>query len=175
MGDALRDDDSSGCEVVSSTSEIEVRPMTAADVRSVSELGIQSKASWGYSSEMMDVFSRELTLDERSLDELLDAQVACRSGQVLGYFTIRRHPDDVTELEHLFVHPKHFRQGIGCQLLQIALTSAARTGAATLTVIADAHSVGFYERFGAIRAGEHRSSIPGRVIPVVEFSLDQSS
>lgn len=145
--------------------------MSAADLKEVTRLGIASKASWGYSEQAMRIFAGELTLDEEHLDALLDAQVACEDGRILGYFTIRRHGDGVTELEHLFVRPDRFRQGLGAQLLQAARASAYRHGVEKLTIIADPNSSGFYEKFGAIHTGEHQSSIPDRVIPIYEIAV----
>jgi len=156
------------------TDDVTLRNMTVADLPQVSRLGIRSKATWGYAPKLMRVFTKELTLEASTLEQLSAAQVACRSEQILGYSTIREHSDGITELEHLFVHADHFGQGIGRELLEAALASAASTGAEKLTVVADPHAAGFYERFGAARVGEHQSSIPGRVIPVLEFKLGHS-
>lgn len=142
--------------------------MTPGDLAIVSQLGIESKRSWGYDADQMSVFAKELTLSPESLSGLLVAEVACLAGEIVGYSTIRRHPDGIVELEHLFVAPERFHQGIGRTLFFSAKDQAALRGIARLTIIADPNSAGFYEKLGAIKSGDHQSSIPGRVIPIYE-------
>jgi predicted N-acetyltransferase YhbS len=144
------------------------RPMALDDLATVSQLGIASKQSWGYDTNQMRVFADELTLSPNAFRGLLAAEVACRGGEIVGYYTLRRHADGSAELEHLFVAPERFHQGIGRALFSSAIKQASSRGVATLTIIADPNSAGFYERLGAKKAGDHQSSIPGRVIPIFE-------
>ncbi|HTI97381.1 MAG TPA: GNAT family N-acetyltransferase [Dongiaceae bacterium] len=73
-------------------------------------------------------------------------------------------------MEHLFVAPDRFRQGIGKLLLHQARKTAAARRHARVTILADPHAAGFHEKFGARQAGMHQSSIPGRKIPVYELA-----
>jgi len=118
----------------------------------------------------MSVFRRELTLSEESIQELIASEVAVINDEIVGYFTIRKHADKVVELEHLFVAPTMFRQGVGSTLLRKARETALSLGEPTLTIIADPNSAGFYERAGAVFVGDHQSSISGRTIPIYELS-----
>ena len=145
-----------------------LRPMTPGDLAAVSQLGIASKGSWGYDADQMRVFAKELTLSPEAFDGLLVAEVACRGEEIVGYYTIRQHADGITELEHLFVAPEWFHRGIGGTLYGSALQQAAAHGFAKLTIIADPHSAGFYEKLGAKKTGDHQSGIPNRIIPIYE-------
>ena len=151
---------------------IQLRHILPADAAAVSELGIRSKASWGYGPEEMAIFARELTFSGEDIPSRTDAAVAMVDGEVVGYFTLRAHPNGVTELEHLFVHPDWFHQGIGKALLQAALRAARDRGIDTITIIADPNSTGFYLKHGAVVVGEHTSSIKGRTIPVLSMPTD---
>ena len=130
------------------------RPMTAVDLEIVAQLGIDSKRSWGYDAHQMRTFTEELTLSAESLTGLLHAEVACLGEEVVGYYTIHQNPGKEAELEHLFIAPDRFRQGIGSALFRRAMDQAARRGVAKLTIIADPNSTGFYEKFGAKRIGD---------------------
>ncbi len=157
--------------------EMVLRTMTPADLTEVTQLGISSKARWGYSPEMMAIFATELTVDAAGLNALLSAEVITKKfaggkEHILGYYTMCEHSDGGVELKHLFIHPDYFRQGIGCSLLQAAFASLANNRIDKLVVIADPHSVGFYEKYGAVQVGEHQSSVSGRTIPVLEFTLE---
>jgi predicted N-acetyltransferase YhbS len=146
------------------------RPMTPGDLATVSKLGIASKRSWGYDANQMSVFANELTLSPEAFEGLLVAEVACLGPDIVGYYTIRQHADGIVELEHLFVAPQRFHQGLGRRLFRNAMNQAALRGVAKLTIIADPNSAGFYERLGAKKTGDHRSSIPGRIIPIYEVA-----
>lgn len=146
--------------------------MTPDDLAIVSNLGIASKRSWGYDADRMSVFAPELTISRDAFASLLDAEVACVEGEVVGFYTLRRHSDGSTELEHLFVAPDWSHRGVGSLLLGRALERAALRGAAKLLITADPNSAGFYERFGAWKIGDRASSIPNRTIPMYEISTD---
>lgn len=146
--------------------------MTLDDLAEISSLAIESKASWGYSPEEMEIFEEELTLTQSYLDNMADAQVAIRNNQVVGYYTVRLHELDAPELDHLFVSASRLHQGIGSKLLASSLQFAEHSGAETLMVVSDPNAEGFYKRHGAIKKGNHASSIAGRTIPILEFALD---
>lgn len=151
-------------------STISLRAMTPDDLAAVSTLGIASKQSWGYDADHMRVFAAELTLSPEALAGLLMAEVAYVDAEIVGYYTIRRHSDGQSELEHLFVAPGRFHRGIGSFLFRRATHQAASRDVAKLLIIADPHSSGFYEKLGARKIGDHKSSIPNRMIPIYEFA-----
>ena len=159
----------------SMSSEMQIRKMLPSDTKAASELGIRSKASWGYSGEQMDIFSQELALDEEIVSALLDAQVAVLGDEIVGYYTLVSRPDAETEIEHLFVDPCYFHRGIGSFLLSSARESARAKGINRLTIVADPNSTAFYLKQGAVVTGEHASSIKGRTIPVLSISTQKSS
>lgn len=148
-----------------------LRKMAPADLDAIAALGIRSKAHWGYSATEMATFAQELTLDAGDLAALLDARVACLDAQIVGYVTLRTHPDDSVELEHLFVAPERFGERIGSLLLRAAMQTAGETGAASLTIFSDPNATGFYLKQGATQVGEHQSSIPGRTIPILSLPV----
>lgn len=156
------------------STSLALRPMTPEDLAEVSRIGIESKSTWGYSPQEMQIFAEELTLSEAYLNGVIDAQVAIQHGKMLGYYTLRVHDDGVTELDYLFVSAARLNQGVGGQLLLAAIDSARRRGASTLLLISDPNAEGFYLRYGAIKAGDHQSSIPGRTIPIMEIPLSPS-
>ena len=141
----------------------------------MSELGIRSKASWGYDSHQMAVFVEELTLREDDLAQFLDARVAIVGSELIGYCTLKRHSNRNAELEHLFVDPGWFRQGVGTALLQVAVNTARYEGIEDISIVSDPGAVGFYLKHGAKIVGEHQSSIKGRTIPVLSIKTVRSA
>lgn len=150
----------------------ELRNFTREDLPAISDLGIRSKASRGYPEEMMRVFREELTICETEFDSLLVAKLAEHDGSPVGYFTLKTKPDGGIELEHLFVDPQFFGQGVGTQLLHDAICCAQERGFEELTLIADPFAESFYTKHGAEVTGQHASAdIPGREIPIMRIAL----
>ena len=149
----------------------EIRKMREGDLDAATSLGIRSKASWEYDAGAMAVFAGELTLVSSDLDRFLDAEVAIDAEEALvGFFTLVAGDDGAVELEHLFVDPDHFGEGIGSLLLERALQQGRRHGAESVIILSDPQAADFYLRKGARVVDQHQSSIPGRSIPVLEMA-----
>ena len=151
--------------------QMQFRNITRDDLREVSELGVRSKATWGYSDEVMAVFTEELTHDVELIDQSLEAIVACVDEKIVGYFTLVRRNDDSIELDFMFVRVESMLNGVGTAMMHEAVRLARSHGAEHLWLIADPNAVGFYEKFGAKQTSEYQSSIPGRTIPVMRIDL----
>ena len=79
------------------------------------------------------------------------------------------------ELAACFVDPPAIGSGVGGVLLRHALAEARRRGWHTLALDSDPGAVAFYLHHGARQVGESASgSIPGRVLPRLEFALRSS-
>ena len=151
--------------------QMQFRNITRDDLREVSELGVRSKATWGYSDEVMAVFTEELTHDVELIDKNLEAIVACVEEKIVGYFTLVRRKDDSIELDFMFVRVESMLNGVGTAMMHEAVRLARSHGAEHLWLIADPNADGFYEKFGAKQTSEYQSSIPGRTIPVMRIDL----
>ncbi|APZ93352.1 GNAT family N-acetyltransferase [Fuerstiella marisgermanici] len=151
-------------------SELRIRQLDDADAKEVSELAVRSKAVWGYSTEQMEVFRRELTITGEEIDARI-AFGATASGRLVGYYTVVLNSDDSGELEHLFVDPTRLKCGIGSMLLRHALAECQPRGLRSLNVLSDPNAAGFYDAFDAALIEYIPSSIPGRSIPKYRFDV----
>ena len=118
----------------------------------------------------MDVFRQELTIAADRIDECLAHVLQLRS-QILGFYTVVRRDDSDIELEHLFVEPGYFRQGLGSRLFRHAVDLATKLRFRRLVIQSDPHALAFYLAVGARLRRWIPSSIPGRYIPYLEFDL----
>ena len=98
---------------------MQFRGITIDDLPEVSELGIRSKATWGYSPEAMAVFTEELTHSSDLITGSLEAIVECVDEKIVGYFTLIRRDDDTIELDFILVLVEAMRQGIGLSIIHI--------------------------------------------------------
>ncbi len=150
--------------------EVTIRQLDSADAEEVSELAIRSKAVWGYSTQQMEVFRKELTITGEEIAARI-AFGATASGRLVGYYTVVLSSDRCAELEHLFVAPSRLKCGIGSTLLRHALAECQARGLRSLDVLSDPHAAGFYDASDAVLIEHIPSSIPGRRIPKYRFEI----
>ncbi|UYM06216.1 GNAT family N-acetyltransferase [Solicola gregarius] len=153
---------------------VRVRPAVSAEAAILSALALRSKAHWGYSAEFLAACADELTFSPPQLASGT-ASVAEVAGSVAGFSLLKGGPPE-GELAALFVDPPYIGEGVGRRLLEDALAAARRLGFRRVRLDSDPGAEPFYARFGARRVGESPSgSIPGRVLPRMEFTLEARS
>jgi GNAT superfamily N-acetyltransferase len=151
-------------------SALQLRPGRRHEARLLSELALRSKGHWGYDQAFLDACRDELTLTPEEV-EAKRVTVAERDGRLVGFVALAGEPPHGT-LDDLFVEPEHIGTGVGRALWEHAIGMAARLGFERITLEADPGAEPFYLAMGARRCGSVPSgSIPGRRIPLLEFSL----
>jgi GNAT superfamily N-acetyltransferase len=151
-----------------------VRLARLEEASALTELCVRSKASWGYDEAFMALARAVLAVNPRQI-AAGDVWVAMAAdGSVAGMVALGPSPEpDTIDLDKLFVEPGRIRTGVGRALVAHAIGEARRRGAKRLTILADPHAAGFYERNGARLICEAPSdAIPGRCVPLYEVKLD---
>ena len=150
-----------------------LRPAKPGEGELLSELGVRSKATWGYDEAFISACRDELRVQPSDiLHEAADYIVAERAGRVVGYYALVRLADGELELDALFVEPECIGQGVGHRLFTHALAVAGSRGASVL-IQSDPHAADFYASHGARPFGERESdSIPGRFLPLMRVSRE---
>lgn len=151
-----------------------IRPATADDADTLSELAHRAKAHWGYPVHWMREWDAQLTIIPGYL-ELHHVWVCERDGAIVGMCALEDRGDR-WNLEHVWVEPAAHGHGIGRALVMHALGEARRRHPGVVELLADPFASGFYERLGARRAGDVPAPMPGardRTLPRFEFVLDR--
>lgn len=143
--------------------ELHLRAATAADAPRLTALAHAAKQHWGYPAAWLAQWQSELTI---TAEEIAASRVFCAvlDDAIVGFGALAC-ADDRCELTHLWVQPEQIGQGIGAQLWHHAVLLARAANARALSIVADPHADGFYQRMGAQPTGEHPSAIPGRMLP----------
>ncbi len=151
-----------------------IREARREEASPLSELALRSKAHWGYSEEFLVSCRSELTVDpDRIGSEDYQCFVAVNEDEVLGFYTVKKVSNGVYELEALFVEPRYIGTGVGRSLIQHAVSSLSRQGAARLIIQGDPNATDFYVAAGARQIGSRESgSIPGRYLPLFEIEFE---
>jgi N-acetylglutamate synthase-like GNAT family acetyltransferase len=150
---------------------IHLRRATLDDAEPLTDLGIRSKAHWGYDATFLAACREELTVSPRDIaaDNVF---VAERGAVVIGYYAVTAVLEGACELKALFVDPPAIATGVGKRLFEQATQQARALGAIRMIIESDPNAAGFYQAMGATRSGQRPSgSIQGRWLPVFELTL----
>ena len=149
----------------------------------LTELTLESKKYWGYSDELMIIWTDELTIHSEYIEKNM-VLLAEDNKQILGYISIIEHASNqivtVDEwqvtggffLDNLFVLPSHIRKGIGERLVNIAISWCKEKQIKNLYVYSDPNAKAFYERMGAVCLGEVATSGGSRPLPLLVIEIN---
>jgi len=152
---------------------MDIRRAVEQDAELLCGLAMTAKAHWGYAKEVLEGWRAQLTISAADI-RAKPTYVAADAGRVVGFYTLETSEPRRWKLDKLWVMPECMNRGIGRALVQHALQTARRGGAAEVTVDADPNAAPFYVRCGAVRKGEVAAPIPGnpaRVLPQLAFEL----
>ncbi|MGV7962575.1 GNAT family N-acetyltransferase [Photorhabdus tasmaniensis] len=109
---------------------------------------------------------RELLLANPHMIELPIEHIAAeyvyvveQAGVILGFSVVLPRSDGDAELDGLFVEPTVWHQGVGRQLVKIALNNVHTEGGISLRVLANPQAAGFYIALGFERLGEENTQL----------------
>lgn len=118
----------------------------------------------------MQVFESELTITPETITRHPTIVLEADS-KLIGYYILVSKDAETVELEHLFIDPAHLRQEFRSQLLQHSRDTALSFGFKRMIIQSDPNAEPFYLTHGAKRIESISSSIPGRVILLLEIWL----
>jgi ribosomal protein S18 acetylase RimI-like enzyme len=140
----------------------------------LTRLAHDAKASWGYPAEWLRAWREDLTITAEYVR--LNHVLVADTGDGLAGVAALEHVRGEAVLEHVWVAPRHQRQGIGEALLRQALAVASQAGDRVVRVTSDPQALGFYERLGGRLAGNLPAPMPGmpeRTLPVLELPVPE--
>ena len=147
---------------------VTIRPAVPDEADELSALCRRSKASHGYDEAFMQLLiaDGDMVIQPEAIarDSFVVAEINGRAVGFAHLMPVER--SDIIYLEDLFIEPDAQGQGVGRVLFNWALTEAGARGYAWLEWDSDPNAAAFYEKLGAEKIGENRSTlIDGRMIP----------
>ena len=148
---------------------IDFRTAKQNEAKAISELAINSKAYWGYSSKFMDECKAELShTPEQLINEEYIYNVAVKGESIVGFYKLVNILQETILLEALFIEPSMIGCGLGRNLYEHAKQVCSDKGAVYIEVQSDPNSEGFYKTVGMNVTGKAQSeSIAGRYLPTL--------
>lgn len=160
---------------------IQIRKATIDEAQSLTKIAFESKKTWNYPMEYMEIWKDELTINDEYIEKNF-VFAAERRKQLLGFISIVLIKEDSKFgkvlvkkgywLDHLFVLPKFQNRRIGMKLMKQAFLFCEENWIDELSIFVDPYAVGFYEKMGAEFVQKTPSSIEGREIPIYKFSFN---
>lgn len=155
-------------------SPMHIRRAKPEEAEALGAVAWAAKASWGYSAAQLESWREALAPSVESVRSP-PTYLAELHNKLAGFYQLNVSSQPV-ELEHLWVHPKFMRQGVGRALLAHAVEYLAGSGAASLHIDSDPNAEPFYVACGAVRIRVLAAPIdgqPNRVRPQLRLSTAQ--
>jgi GNAT superfamily N-acetyltransferase len=152
-----------------------IRPAEVHEAEALASIAWAAKASWGYSRAQLEAWREGFTPTCESI-RLQPTYVAEFDDGLAGFCQLNLSTEPV-ELEHLWVHPRFMRRGVGRALLARCTEQSASLGIESLHVDSDPNAEAFYVACGAVRIGDRAAPIegqPDRVRPQLQLSTTQA-
>lgn len=147
-----------------------IRAAVPEEADELTRIALRSKAHWGYSSTLIDLWADDLRVTPDACDGI-SVWVIEVDGEVGGFGEIVIEGASAA-LDDLWIAPGHIGTGLGKLLFDHLAKMARSRGATTMRIEAEPNAVGFYQHMGAAITGEQPSAIvPGRILPIMEFKL----
>ncbi len=148
-----------------------IRRVIPAEADVLTRIAISAKRYWNYPERWMEIWNPELTFSAAYF-EANESWTVELGGTPIAFYTLQEKYGKAW-LENLWVSVEYIGMGIGKQLFLHALSRSRELGHTILQVEADPNALGFYEKMGMVKIGEHSSEVAGqpRKIPVLEIVL----
>jgi ribosomal protein S18 acetylase RimI-like enzyme len=150
---------------------ITIRRVLPEEAELLTRIAISAKAHWGYPERWMEIWEPQLTFNPEYF-EGNESWVAIADTKPIAFYTLQQKNGNAW-LENLWVLPEYIGRGVGKRLFLHAIRLARQYRYKSLQLEADPNAVGFYEKMGMYKIGEHRSEIESqpRILPVMEIKL----
>lgn len=142
------------------------------DAPLLTKLTIASKAYWGYSTELMEIWQNDLTITE---EDILKNEVYILKNGIcsLGYYSILKLDDNSILLDNLFVSPNFIGNGCGKLLISDCIEKAKDNNVKRIILDSDPNAKLFYASFGFVEYNQVNTIIEGRNLPQMELIIEE--
>jgi ribosomal protein S18 acetylase RimI-like enzyme len=151
--------------------ELSIVPAKPEYADSLTAIAIAAKSYWKYPARWIELWTPQLTF---SPDYFLENEswMLEKDGVPIAFYTLL-DKDGIEWIENLWILPDYIGKGLGRQLFEHAMNLARTRGYTLLQLEAEPNAIGFYEKMGMRRIGEHQYELEGqpRILPLMEISL----
>ena len=145
-------------------------PAHFSDAKAITELTLRSKNYWNYGEAQIEAWYEELEVSEAFIHSNAVYKLLAHD-KIAGFYayTLESHS---AVLEFLFIAPEYIGKGIGKALMNHFLQEMHLHKVSVITLDADRHAEGFYQKFGFVTVEQRPSTIAGRYLPIMQLDLE---
>ncbi|MEM6893730.1 MAG: GNAT family N-acetyltransferase [Bacteroidota bacterium] len=144
-------------------------PAHISDAKAITELTLRSKNHWNYGEAQIEAWYDELEVSEAFIHTNAVYKLLVND-QIAGFYAYTLDSNKAV-LEFLFIAPEYIGKGIGKALMEHFLNKMHNLKVDSITLDADPHAEGFYQKFGFVTVDQRPSSIAGRYLPIMQLDL----
>ncbi|MEZ2364725.1 GNAT family N-acetyltransferase [Bacillus cereus] len=147
---------------------MKIREALLSEANELSELALQSKATWDYSEEFIFACKEDLTITEEYIKKNF-VYVLENDNAKIGFFSFLRNDK---ALDFLYIHPDYKGKGYGKILWEYVIEKVNELGLKSFTIDSDPNAKGYYLKMGAQLIGETPSTVfKGRLLPLLKYDV----
>jgi GNAT superfamily N-acetyltransferase len=148
-----------------------IRRVVPEEAGVLSQIAIAAKRHWNYPERWMEIWTPQLTFSPEYF-EAYESWAAEQDDILVAFHTLQVR-DGIAWIENMWVLPEYMGKGVGRQLFLHALELSRQRGCKSLRLEADPNAVGYYEKMGMSKIGEHLYELDGqpRILPLMEITL----
>ncbi|MEO1484851.1 MAG: GNAT family N-acetyltransferase [Bacteroidota bacterium] len=140
-----------------------------SDAKAITELTLRSKNHWNYGEAQIEAWYDELEVSEAFIQSNAVYKLLY-TDQIAGFYAYTLESSKAV-LEFLFIEPEFIGKGIGKALMEHFIKKMHGLKVDSITLDADPHAEGFYQKFGFVTVDQRSSTIAGRFLPVMQLQL----
>ncbi|AZQ48164.1 GNAT family N-acetyltransferase [Bacillus albus] len=147
---------------------MKIREALLSEGNELSELALQSKATWDYSEEFILACKEDLTITEEYIKNNF-VYVLENDNTKIGFFSFLRNEK---ALDFLYIHPRYKGKGYGKIMWEFVIEQAKELGIKSFTIDSDPNAKGYYLKMGAKLIGETPSTVfEDRLLPLLKYDV----
>ncbi|KEY20353.1 GNAT family N-acetyltransferase [Kaistella antarctica] len=143
-----------------------------SDHSALTEITMDGKSFWGYSTQQLSTWEKELTISSQYVSENETYQLVL-GDEIIGFYACLKLSDVHLKLDHLFLLQNFIGKGFGQLLLNDFLKRAQESNTRDIILEADPNAENFYKKFGFITYDQRESSIKGRFLPLMKLDFNK--
>jgi N-acetylglutamate synthase-like GNAT family acetyltransferase len=143
------------------------------DSKQLTELTIQSKAYWNYSTKQLDKWIDDLTItaqyiDDNQVYQLIESEV------LIAYYSFFSLNKKEVVLDNMFVAQNYIGKGYGKILMAHFLEKVHHLHFEKVSLYSEPNAEMFYTKFGFKVTGKLKTSVKNRFLPIMELDIKKS-
>jgi N-acetylglutamate synthase-like GNAT family acetyltransferase len=149
---------------------IEILPSLPEESEILSDIALESKGHWGYSREQLEIWRKDLKIEEKYIQEH-SVRTIWKDSKIVGFFAIIEGKENL--LDHLWLHPEVIGTGLGSLAFREIIKEMERLEIEDFYIISDPDAEGFYLHQGAKKVGEVESIPQNRMLPKLQYKIKE--